>query len=102
MPTYEYKCPKCGTRFERIQKISDPAGARCPKCKAKAERLISGGHGLVFKGSGFYETDYKQPGDKVKHDKAKSDKATQRVKDGGEKPPASPKPDSPKSDSKAD
>jgi putative FmdB family regulatory protein len=102
MPTYEYKCPKCGTRFERVQKISAPSGARCPKCKARAERLISGGHGLVFKGSGFYETDYKKPGDKAKHDKAKSDKSTQRQKDGGEKPAASPKPEATKSDSKAD
>ncbi len=102
MPTYEYKCPKCGTRFERVQKISAPAGAKCPKCGAKAERQISGGHALVFKGSGFYETDYKRPGDKAKHDKAKSDTATQRLKDGGDKPAASPKPEAPKSDSKAD
>jgi len=102
MPTYEYKCPKCGTRFERLQKISAPAGAPCPKCRAKAERLISGGHGLVFKGSGFYETDYKRPGEKAKHDKAKSDKATQTKRDGGEKPPAPSKPAAPKSDSKAE
>jgi putative FmdB family regulatory protein len=102
MPTYEYKCPKCGTRFERVQKISAKPGAPCPKCGTKAERLISGGHGLVFKGSGFYETDYKRPGEKAKHDKAKSDKATQRQKDGGDKPPTLPKPDASKSDSKAD
>ena len=102
MPTYEYKCPKCGTRFERVQKISEPSGAPCPKCGKKAERLISGGHGLVFKGSGFYETDYKRPGEKAKHDKAKSDKASQKLKDGGEKPPAPSKPDTPKPDSKAD
>jgi putative FmdB family regulatory protein len=102
VPTYEYKCPKCGTRFERLQKITAPPGAPCPKCGAKAERLISGGHGLVFKGSGFYETDYKQPGDKAKHERAKSDTAKQKQRDGGEKPPAPPKPDSPKSDTKAD
>jgi len=102
MPTYEYKCPKCGTRFERLQKISAPPGAKCPKCGARAERLISGGHGLVFKGSGFYETDYKRPSEQAKHDKAKSDRATQRQKDSGEKPAPSPKPDAPKSDSKAD
>lgn len=64
MPTYDYKCPKCGTRFERFQKITEPAVARCPKCGAKAERQISGGHGIVFKGSGFYETDYKRKGEK--------------------------------------
>jgi putative FmdB family regulatory protein len=94
MPTYEYKCPSCGTRFERVQKITAKPGAPCPKCGAKAERLISGGHGLVFKGSGFYETDYKRAGEKAKHDRAK--------KESGEKPPAPSKPDTPKSDSKAD
>jgi putative FmdB family regulatory protein len=102
MPTYEYKCPKCGTRFERLQKISEPAGAPCPKCGTKAERLISGGHGLVFKGSGFYETDYKRPSEKAKHEKAKSDSAKQKQKDGGEKAPAPSKAEPPKSDSKAD
>ena len=96
MPTYEYKCPKCGTRFEKVQKITSRPGAPCPKCGAKAERLLSGGHGLVFKGSGFYETDYKRPSEKAKHDRAKG-----THKDGGEKPAPS-KPESPKSDSKAD
>jgi len=101
MPTYEYKCPKCGTRFEKFQRITAKPGAPCPKCGTTAERLISGGHGLVFKGSGFYETDYKRPSDKARHDRAKSDKAQVKQKDGGEKPAPS-KPDSPKSDSKAD
>jgi putative FmdB family regulatory protein len=101
MPTYEYKCPKCGTRFEKFQRITSKPGAPCPKCGAKAERLISGGHGIVFKGSGFYETDYKRPSDKARHDRAKSDAARQKQKDGGEKPAPS-KPESPKPDSKAD
>jgi putative FmdB family regulatory protein len=100
MPTYEYKCPKCGTRFEKIQKITARPGAPCPKCGTTAERQISGGHGLVFKGSGFYETDYKRPSDKARHDRAKSDKAQQKQKDGGT--PAPTKTDSTKSDSKAD
>ena len=102
MPTYEYKCPKCGERFERFQKITAKPGAPCPACGAKAERLISGGHGLLFKGSGFYETDYKRPSEKAKHDKAKSDTARQKQNEGGEKAPTPSKPDSPKSDSKAD
>jgi putative FmdB family regulatory protein len=96
MPTYEYKCPKCGTRFEKFQRITAKPGTPCPKCGTTAERLISGGHGLVFKGSGFYETDYKRPSDKAKHDRVKP-----THKDGGEKP-APAKPDSSKSDSKAD
>ena len=58
MPTYDYKCPKCGTEFQEFQKMSDRPVARCPKCKAKAERQMSAGGGFVFKGSGFYLTDY--------------------------------------------
>jgi putative FmdB family regulatory protein len=64
MPTYEYKCPKCGNHFEKFQKISDNSRPKCPKCGTRAERLISGGAGLVFKGSGFYITDYKRAGQK--------------------------------------
>ncbi|MGD2216164.1 MAG: zinc ribbon domain-containing protein [Gemmatimonadales bacterium] len=59
MPTYEYQCSNCGHRFEKIQKISDPAQVECPRCENIAERLISGGAGLLFKGSGFYITDYR-------------------------------------------
>jgi putative FmdB family regulatory protein len=62
MPTYEYRCPKCGTRFELFQKITAKPVATCPGCRARAERLLSGGAGLVFKGSGFYITDYKRAG----------------------------------------
>ncbi len=62
MPTYEYRCPECGTDFEKFQKMSDEPGAPCPKCGANAERRLSGGAGLVFKGSGFYITDYRGDG----------------------------------------
>jgi putative FmdB family regulatory protein len=62
MPTYEYRCPQCGTGFEKFQKMSDPPVAACPSCGAEAERRISGGAGLVFKGSGFYITDYRGEG----------------------------------------
>ena len=64
MPTYDYKCPDCETVFEVFQRMKDAPKAKCPKCGAKAERQLSGGHGLVFKGSGFYETDYKRAGEK--------------------------------------
>lgn len=62
MPTYEYKCNKCGHMFEHVQKMSDAPLTDCPKekCKGKVQRLISAGTGLIFKGSGFYETDYKK------------------------------------------
>jgi putative FmdB family regulatory protein len=59
MPTYEYRCTECGHEFEEFQAISDPPITICPKCKGKTERIISGGTGLIFKGSGFYITDYK-------------------------------------------
>jgi putative FmdB family regulatory protein len=61
MPTYEYQCQKCGHRFSEFQRIVDPPIKDCPKCKRKScvEQIISGGSGLIFKGSGFYITDYK-------------------------------------------
>jgi len=62
MPTYEYLCEECGYRFEKFQKMSDEPIKECPKCGGKTERLIGGGMGIVFKGSGFYSTDYKDSG----------------------------------------
>lgn len=58
MPTYEYACTKCRYRFEELQRISDPPVKACPRCGAPVLRIISGGAGLIFKGSGFYITDY--------------------------------------------
>ncbi len=60
MPTYEYECRKCGHRFERFQSITAAALKTCPKCKGRVARLLSGGAGIIFKGSGFYQTDYKK------------------------------------------
>lgn len=60
MPTYEYSCPKCGHHFEAFQSMKDAPLKKCPKCgKTGVKRLIGGGAGLIFKGSGFYITDYK-------------------------------------------
>jgi putative FmdB family regulatory protein len=71
MPTYEYKCTACGHTFEKFQSITAEPIKRCPHCgKAKAKRLISAGAGLIFKGSGFYITDYRDAGYK---DKAKAE-----------------------------
>ncbi len=61
MPTYEYRC-KRGHSFERVQKMSDKPVAKCPVCGAPASRVISGGQGVIFKGSGFYITDYGKDG----------------------------------------
>jgi putative FmdB family regulatory protein len=60
MPTYEYACRKCGHRFEKFQPMKDEPLAKCPKCgRASLKRLVGGGAGLIFKGSGFYSTDYR-------------------------------------------
>ena len=61
MPIYEYRCTKCGHRFEAIQKVSDAPLTKCEKCKGKAERLISS-PAIQFKGSGWYITDYARKG----------------------------------------
>jgi putative FmdB family regulatory protein len=61
MPTYEYRCKSCGHEFEEIQTMSADLLIICPKCaRPTLKRLMSGGVGLVFKGSGFYSTDYKK------------------------------------------
>ena len=59
MPTYDYKCENCGYVFEHFQKISDEPLTECSICKGEIKRLIGAGLGPIFKGSGFYETDYK-------------------------------------------
>jgi putative FmdB family regulatory protein len=59
MPTYGYECTKCGHEFDQFQSILDEPLKRCPKCRGKVERLIGSGGAVIFKGSGFYHTDYK-------------------------------------------
>ncbi|MCB1102427.1 MAG: zinc ribbon domain-containing protein [Kiritimatiellae bacterium] len=59
MPTYEYECQKCGHEFERFQSMTEEPLKRCPKCKGKVVRKIGTGAGLLFKGSGFYISDYR-------------------------------------------
>ena len=60
MPTYEYHCLKCKKKFDQLQKITDKSLKKCIYCSGKVERLISAGTGFIFKGSGFYATDYKK------------------------------------------
>ncbi len=60
MPTYEYRCNYCGHEFEQYQSMKDSPLKKCPSCgKLKLERLIGTGAAVIFKGSGFYETDYR-------------------------------------------
>src|SRR5208283_5307841 len=60
MPTYQYECTKCGHTFEAFQSIMDKPLSRCPVCKSAVRRVINGGLGVIFKGSGFYSTDNKR------------------------------------------
>ncbi len=80
MLTYEYKCTKCKKRFEIQQGMTDPPKKRCPSCRGKVVRVISGGGGVLLKGSGFYTTDYRSAeykkhaeADKPKTDSGKSE-----------------------------
>jgi len=72
MPTYEYYCTSCGFEFEEFQSIASEPLSICPKCSEEVKRKISGGTGLIFKGSGFYITDYKNK----KTSKSTASKAT--------------------------
>lgn len=70
MPTYEYECSACGHGFEALQSMTEAKLIKCPKCgKAKLHRLIGSGAGMIFKGSGFYETDYKRKPEPVAAEK---------------------------------
>ncbi len=91
MPTYVYRCKK-GHEFELFHSISDDTPRRCPKCRSGAKRVPAGGSGLLFKGSGFYITDYRSKGYKesAKHEKGGSEPA-KKEKGGAE---AAPKPPS--------
>jgi len=61
MPTYEYECKSCKHSFEKFQSMSDEPIKVCPKCGKEVRKLFGSGSGVIFKGTGFYETDYKRP-----------------------------------------
>jgi putative FmdB family regulatory protein len=72
MPTYEYRCHACDNKWDEFQSIKAEPTRKCPKCKkAKAERIISAGGGILFKGTGFYQTDYRSESYKKGADAAK-------------------------------
>ena len=91
MPTYDYECQACGHGWELFQSMNDSPVKSCPKCKKrKAKRLMGLGAGLIFKGSGFYETDYKRAGSQKKESGGESSSSDSSSSDskGTEKKPA--------------
>lgn len=60
MPTYEYECQNCGYTFEKFQSMTEKPLKICPKCSKAVKRLIGSGSGIIFKGAGFYATDYRK------------------------------------------
>ena len=105
MPTYEYRCTKCGHEFEQYQPITAKPLSRCPKCKGRVKRLIGTGGGILFKGTGFYQTDYRSDGykKKAKEDSKSAEPAGGSKGDGdsgGKKSAAPAAPAEKKSDAK--
>ncbi len=82
MPTYEYECNACGHKFEEFQSMTAKTLKKCPECKKlKLQRLIGSGSGIIFKGSGFYETDYKNKGSKPNNDTPSNKETSPAKKD---------------------
>ncbi len=89
MPTYEYECSK-GHRFEKFQSMKDHPLKTCPECKSKTKRLISSGAGVIFKGSGFYQTDYRSSDYKKKLDAEKPKSKEAEKKENSNAPKCKP------------
>ena len=97
MPTYDYECTACGHTFDELQSFSEPPLTKCPACKKnKLHRLFGGGGAIIFKGSGFYETDYRKESyskaEKAESDGGKTETKADAPAAGGAKPatPAAP------------
>lgn len=82
MPTYEYECQKCGYRFEKFQSITEEPLKRCPICRCQVKRLLGTGSGIIFKGNGFHQTDYRNQSYK---ESEKQEKSMADLKDGKKK-----------------
>ena len=81
MPTYDYRCGECGHEFEEFQSMSSESLKKCPKCgKDALKRAMGSGAGMIFKGGGFYQTDYKKGENKAKASEAKKDKVKETKK----------------------
>lgn len=92
MPTYEYRCENCGNELEVMQSMKDAPLTLCPKCgKETLKKMISGGAGLIFKGSGFYLTDYKNKTSSDSSSKASPVKTETKTESKPESKPAASK-----------
>jgi len=93
MPTYDYRCDSCSHEFEEFQSITAAPLETCPKCEGRVRRLISPGNGLIFKGSGFYITDYKRSnnGAPSKQDSQKETKSESKSESGSGQKESKPK-----------
>ena len=80
MPTYEYECQRCGHSFEAFQGMTEKPLRKCPECSGRVRRLIGAGAGIIFKGSGFYQTDYRSE-DYKKAAKAEKEASSSDKKD---------------------
>jgi putative FmdB family regulatory protein len=98
MPLYEYQCESCSTRFERIQKFSDPPIETCPSCGGHVRKLLSS-PAIQFKGSGWYITDYAK---KTTGDSSSKPAATDGNKPAESKPESKPETSTPKAESKSE
>ena len=84
MPTYDYACTRCGHQFEQFQSMLDRPLKKCPKCaKLSLKRLVGAGAGIIFKGTGFYSTDYKKSGASPASSSDESAKPSAHVHSGG-------------------
>ncbi len=98
MPTYDYECRACGHHFEHFQSMTSKKLRKCPECEQrKLIRLVGSGAGLIFRGSGFYETDYKRSGSSPDKSESKSSESTK----GGDASKSSSKDAKGKSDTKS-
>jgi len=99
MPTYDYHCDACGHRFEKFQSITAPAVRKCPRCgRVKVRRLLGAGAGIIFKGSGFYQTDYRSESYRKAAEKDKPAEAKASADKKADKKPSGGKAATPKSD----
>lgn len=97
MPTYEYECGQCGAHSEYFQSMSEPPKETCEACGGRLTKLLSAGTGLIFKGSGFYITDYKGSGGEKKGDSPSKDGGAKKSDSPGAGAASAPKGDKGKS-----